>query len=93
MTRKDYILIAGALRNEYEKTTKDFRLGVNCAAQRIANVLAADNPRFDREHFLSVVRGERELNSKPPKRAVESDEQGEYEIPNVGEFSAEEEGE
>ena len=65
MTRKDYILITETLRAEYSETNKDFQLGVICAAQRIANALANDNPRFNREHFLAVVRGEKELNSRP----------------------------
>lgn len=29
----------------------------------IADALAADNPRFDRVHFLAVVRGEKELEA------------------------------
>lgn len=38
--------------------------GIMEAADRIARVMRDDNPRFDREHFLAVVRGERELQSR-----------------------------
>jgi hypothetical protein len=72
MTRKDYILIANALRealtdgvggaNENEKE------GIHIAASHLANALPYDNPRFNSEHFLSVVRGEKDLNSKPARR-------------------------
>lgn len=35
--------------------------------ERICGALYADNPRFSREHFLAVVRGERNLNSRPSR--------------------------
>lgn len=90
MTRKDYILIAEALRgnhtelirqknivpekgieDSYMRGSKDGSvIGSSNAIRAIADVLAKDNPRFDREHFLAVVRGERALNSKPPRKAV-----------------------
>lgn len=83
MTRKDYILIAEALR----VCRQDYRIaepndlsraqlgGIESASERIANVLASDNPRFDREHFLAVVRGEKGLNSRPARKGskIESD--------------------
>ena len=34
-----------------------------------------DNPRFDREHFLAVVRGERDLNSRPARKQAAQAEQ------------------
>ena len=43
------------------------------AARLIADELAADNPRFDREHFLAVVRGERDLNSRPGRKHIGRD--------------------
>lgn len=62
MTRKDYILIAEALLvtlklNSSEKQDSDFVRGVMATASHIANALQRDNERFNREHFLSVVRG------------------------------------
>ena len=77
MTRKDYILIAdalrGALKTEIEVNGNNSGTagGVRLAAGRIANSLEIFNPRFDREHFLAVVRGEKKLNSRPSK-AVQS---------------------
>lgn len=83
MTRKDYILIAEALRYarghamaERSCYDADYRTpieieltGVMAAAEYIANAMQTDNPRFSREHFLAVVRGERDLNSRPPRNS------------------------
>jgi len=80
MTRKDYIAIAEALRFAREHETEAYLrlpehqqsklavIGITTAAEYIANAMQDDNPRFDRDHFLKVVRGERELQSRP-KRA------------------------
>lgn len=80
MTRKDYILIAEALRqaanalngyDRYERIplTEEGKVQIANESGRtvtrfLADALSQDNPRFDREHFLAVVRGERELNSR-----------------------------
>lgn len=84
MTRKDYILIAEALRNtlrsanaRYERQTEDLdkawssgsQNGVLESAEMLADRLAYDNPRFDREHFLAVVRDEKALNSRPGRQS------------------------
>lgn len=77
MTRKDYILIAGVLAEAYRNAKHEANFDVNAgyklngigsAAESLARGLAADNPRFDREHFLAVVRGEKDLNSRPARR-------------------------
>lgn len=68
MTRKDYILIAAALRRKPNggfSTQEDS--GFRFAVSNIADALASDNPRFSREHFLAVVRGEKDLNSRPAR--------------------------
>lgn len=55
MTRKDYVLLADALRRgTANKSTGvlSYRDGVEDAALSIADALARDNPRFDRERFL-----------------------------------------
>ena len=76
MTRKDYILLAEALRDTMliDCPTAEYVAGAkaafNSASTRIADALAGDNPRFDREHFLAVVRGEKDLNSRPSRKAV-----------------------
>ena len=37
-------------------------------ARRLATeIFERDNSRFNREHFLAVVRGERAVNSRPPR--------------------------
>ena len=56
MTRKDYILLADALmsaRNECRSA--EAMLGTVYAACYIADKLASDNPRFDRERFLKAA--------------------------------------
>lgn len=74
MTRKDYTLIAEALRDVVSSVGDSdtallnaYRYGMVKSAEAIAVRLASDNPRFDRKHFLAVVRGERELGSKPER--------------------------
>ena len=39
--------------------------GIMNVASELADSLARDNSRFDKDHFLAVVRGEKELNSRP----------------------------
>lgn len=41
---------------------------VEIIATRLADIFQNDNSRFDREHFLAVVRGKRPVNSRPPLR-------------------------
>jgi hypothetical protein len=60
MTRKDYIAIAEAMRYGLGSLQAD-------TSVHLAEAMHADNPRFDREHFLAVVRGERNLKSRPPR--------------------------
>lgn len=70
MTRKDYIAIAEALRYARGHAMADAISpqasldGVMAAAEYIANAMQDDNPRFDRDHFLAVVRGAKDLNSR-----------------------------
>lgn len=66
MTRKDYVRIAGALKwcEETLATGADLsadeRTGamLACAviADELADELAAENPRFDRQRFLAAAR-------------------------------------
>lgn len=73
MSRQDYIRIAEALRYGLGSLQADgFTRPEASKAQEhfaahIAEALAAENPRFRREHFLAVVRGERDLNSRPAR--------------------------
>lgn len=61
MTRKDYELIAAAIKEakpllppvaDYAETTR--QLGWQTTAHAVAEALARDNPRFDRERFLAA---------------------------------------
>lgn len=54
MTRKDYILIAAALKNARE-VQPEASLGIDVAAWHMCESLARDNPRFDRERFLKAA--------------------------------------
>jgi hypothetical protein len=70
MTRKDYILIATALKKAHDVYVNDDyqrgkKAGVLVAAEFIADALAADNPRFNHRHFIEVVHGTKSLTSRP----------------------------
>ena len=64
MTRKDYILLATALRDAHEAiiakepadSVRTLRDGADYAADYIADALAHDNPRFDRARFVAACR-------------------------------------
>lgn len=79
MTRKDYIILAEALRVQFHRSkASETRFssneddGVYIAACEIADALQRDNGRFNREHFLAVVRGEKDLHSRPARNGGES---------------------
>ena len=50
MTKKDYAIIAKAIANTYDISD----IGRASVANEIARALAADNPRFDRNRFLTA---------------------------------------
>jgi hypothetical protein len=64
MTRKDYVAIAKAFQYSYLKITPDSD-DADCAHRNvwhvlrmdIANALADDNPRFDRQRFYTACEG------------------------------------
>ena len=45
-----------------------FEAANTTASVLVADTLGLDNPAFNREHFLAVIRGERDVNSQPPRR-------------------------
>ena len=64
MTRKDYVLLALHLNRQMDKakhpadttpSSEAFRRGTVEAISAVANALASDNPRFDRDKFLSAA--------------------------------------
>lgn len=86
MTRKDYEALQENLGERREVVADDiardvipdrayknvgeaYLAGFDDAVNGVIQV-CADNPRFDREHFLAVVRGEREAGSKPEHKEV-----------------------
>jgi hypothetical protein len=54
MTRKDYVVIAAALRRSLERSPLADSTGVIDAALAMADALAGTNPRFDRSRFLKA---------------------------------------
>ncbi len=56
MTRKDYVLIAAALRDalKYCETDNQAR-GVQRAVGALAVALASDNAQFDRQRFVTAA--------------------------------------
>ncbi len=66
MTRKDYVALAEALHSaQVSSETITFKghdwaqaVWEDCRDQ-IADVLAADNPRFDRERFVRACQGDK----------------------------------
>lgn len=69
MTRKDYILIAEALRARVNISSivGSERTTVLSTTLMIAEALANDNPHFNREHFMAVIQGQKDLNSGPAR--------------------------
>jgi hypothetical protein len=76
VTRKDYIIIAGVLRHTYATCLDVYSHSNPQAVQEIANAfacaLAKDNRRFNREHFLAVSLGQKDLHSRPSRNGVQS---------------------
>jgi hypothetical protein len=72
MTRRDYIHIARALVTTVERYEigDDKRQAVLLAAHAIANECQLDNPRFNADHFLAVIRGEKDLYSRPARNSA-----------------------
>ncbi len=61
MTRKDYVLIAAALKEARmhwlipgPTDAPSFRAGIKAAAKEIAGALARDNSAFQRQRFLKA---------------------------------------
>lgn len=53
MTRKDYVAIAQAFKLAHvPNASAETQASLFELAGRLANILALDNPRFDRERFL-----------------------------------------
>ena len=57
MTRKDYVLIAAALKAamSHARGMPTAQAGIEQAARELCSALASDNPRFDRMRFLKAA--------------------------------------
>lgn len=55
MTKKDYIVIATAIREARARGDGRCDYAIDVVANRIADKLQADNPRFDRKRFLEAT--------------------------------------
>ncbi|KKL67315.1 hypothetical protein LCGC14_2136220 [marine sediment metagenome] len=64
ITRKGHQLLAKALRQSYRESDGSALglMNVSHAVSAIANVLAKDNPHFDRDYFLAIVWGEANIS-------------------------------
>lgn len=55
MTRKDYVLIAQAIKRAKDECLSDDTTGaVKQAARNVALSMERDNPRFDRARFMAA---------------------------------------
>jgi len=55
MTRKDYVKIAAAIRQHVEaNSAESYQTAFSMIAKSVADVLADDNARFDRQRFLTA---------------------------------------
>ena len=65
-SKKHYQAIAGILAKHYDDRL-NLSVKTGCIAEDLADLFAGDNCCFRREQFLAVVRGERPVNSRPPR--------------------------
>lgn len=74
MTRKDYIAIAEALTDSQLSNARSLEEAQHWHAQwstcvvTIADVLAADNPRFDRQRFYAATFDQQRFSAATEKR-------------------------
>ena len=59
MTKKDYVLIAGAIKEQWKRTVRahgkgEYSLQVHWTALEISYALKKENPRFDNNKFLEA---------------------------------------
>lgn len=65
MSKKDYIAIAGVLNEWHQSANNSLaQLSIKLMAGDLAEVFAADNPRFDAERFDEAVCAPKKFNPK-----------------------------
>lgn len=68
-SRAHYFILARALHTALPRNPQPYLAEYRAFfAEAIAAGLVNDNPRFDREHFVAMVKGEIPLDSKPTSR-------------------------
>jgi|HubBroStandDraft_5_1064220.scaffolds.fasta_scaffold351430_2 hypothetical protein len=76
MTRKDYIFIANTLRTAYNNAARTKSQEAIWIIEQLVSDLCSElkrtNADFNREHFLAVIHGTKELDSRPSRRGVQS---------------------
>src|SRR5690242_1870985 len=60
-SKRHYQVIAGA----FSQSLGIPNAGILTAAHILADALRKDNPKFNKDHFLAVVRGEKSVTSRP----------------------------
>ena len=86
MSRKNYVRFASALAEVREllgprRPASVAHMALDSVESRIADILADDNPRFDRERFHAAAHGEnRALRSSPPSGASRTVDTGELTV-------------
>jgi hypothetical protein len=55
MTRKDYVKIADAIKTLAEPAFMMDRRDLWLVADKLANIMKQDNPRFDRRRFMKAA--------------------------------------
>ncbi|MDE1767487.1 MAG: hypothetical protein KGI27_14625 [Thaumarchaeota archaeon] len=75
-SKQHYQEFAGIFREEFDSIVRanepvaykhaaaDKMWGV---IQRVSDLFERDNERFNRDHFMAVIKGERPVNSRPPR--------------------------
>lgn len=53
-SKKNYVAVAAAIRESVRPATAETAGSIRELAARLANIFAADNPRFDRQRFLAA---------------------------------------
>ncbi len=64
-SKEHYIILASALNATYEAYADRDKRHVLQAADSIGAALAKDNPAFAWDHFIKVVKGEKDAHSRP----------------------------
>lgn len=54
MSKKDYVRIAAAIKEVYERTSNSGKIAVTEVACNLSDEMKSDNSRFDRHKFMAA---------------------------------------